>query len=225
MKAVETHHPTDLHYNVLINHLCSSLRWCRRKTNHNYYWEEALDQHQKLFICFQIAGKCEYSVSGCCMQTTGTAWLTCILWWFDLGYTHTNKEMMWNRLNFTSISSNKAYSSAYMSSCTVSLPCTARSNRGRCQSEQGYLVQGGSLPVSLASLQYLSFRRYAAALGCLCLLKTPFLFPTTRVIPANNKMEQRDPRQAQGARNKKSQYADRLTCQEIREPRARVVNL
>ncbi|KAF3841295.1 hypothetical protein F7725_007157 [Dissostichus mawsoni] len=51
---------------------------------------------------------------------------------------------------------------------------------GRCHREQGYLVQGGSLPVSFASLQYLSFRMNAAALGCLCLVKTPFLLPTTR---------------------------------------------
>lgn len=56
---------------------------------------------------------------------------------------------------------------------------------GGCHSEQGYLVQGGSMPVSFASLQYLSFRVNAAALGCLCLLKIPFLFPTTRVIPVD----------------------------------------
>lgn len=55
---------------------------------------------------------------------------------------------------------------------------------GVYRSEHGYLVQGGSLPVSLANLQYLSLRMNAAALGCLCLLKIPFLFPTTRVIPA-----------------------------------------
>lgn len=52
-------------------------------------------------------------------------------------------------------------------------------------SEHGYLVQGGSLPVSFASLQYRSLRINAAALGCLCLVKTPFLFPYTRVIPAD----------------------------------------
>ncbi len=38
------------------------------------------------------------------------------------------------------------------------------------------------MPVSFASLQYLSFRMNAAALGCLCLVKIPFLFPTTRVM-------------------------------------------
>lgn len=52
-------------------------------------------------------------------------------------------------------------------------------------SEHGYLAQGGSLPVSFASLQYRSLRINAAALGCLCLVKTPFLFPYTRVIPAD----------------------------------------
>lgn len=56
-----------------------------------------------------------------------------------------------------------------------------------CQSEHGYLVQGGSVPVSFASLQYLSFRMNADALGCLCLVKTPFLFPITRVTPADTR--------------------------------------
>ncbi|TNN64995.1 hypothetical protein EYF80_024734 [Liparis tanakae] len=61
---------------------------------------------------------------------------------------------------------------------------------GGCQNEQGYLVQGGSLPVSLASLQYLSFRMNAAALGCRSLVKTPFLFPTTRRTPADMRDQQ-----------------------------------
>lgn len=37
----------------------------------------------------------------------------------------------------------------------------------------------------MASVQYRSFRRKAAALGCRCLVNTPFLFPTTRVTPAD----------------------------------------
>lgn len=53
--------------------------------------------------------------------------------------------------------------------------------------EHGYLIQGGSRPVSLASIQYRSFRMNAAALGCRCRVKTPFLFPTTRVNPADTK--------------------------------------
>lgn len=60
------------------------------------------------------------------------------------------------------------------------------------QSEQGYLAQAGSLPVAFASLQYLSFKMNAADLGCLCLLKIPFLFPTTRVIPADTKEMNRE---------------------------------
>lgn len=60
-------------------------------------------------------------------------------------------------------------------------------SKSYCHSEHGYLVQGGSLPVSFASLQYRSLRINAAALGCLCLVKTPFLFPYTRVIPADTR--------------------------------------
>lgn len=59
------------------------------------------------------------------------------------------------------------------------------SNQSDHHSEHGYFIQGGNLPVSFASLQYRSLRINAAALGCLCLVKTPFLFPYTRVIPAD----------------------------------------
>lgn len=54
------------------------------------------------------------------------------------------------------------------------------------------MVQGGSVPVSFASLQYLSLRMNAAALGCLCLVKIPFLFPTTRRTPADTRKINKD---------------------------------
>ena len=44
--------------------------------------------------------------------------------------------------------------------------------------------------VSLISRQYLCLRTCAAALGCLCLVRTPFLLPTTRFTPAKRKQLQ-----------------------------------
>lgn len=66
---------------------------------------------------------------------------------------------------------------------------------------QGYLtawhwwLEGGSpsLPVSFASLQYLSFRMNAALLGCLCLVKTPFLLPATQINPADTRGSNKKP--------------------------------
>ena len=36
--------------------------------------------------------------------------------------------------------------------------------------------------------QYLCLKTWAAALGCLCLVSTPFLFPTTRVTPGTEEI-------------------------------------
>lgn len=115
------------------------------------------------------------------MQTTGIAELNGVSWWFD--------TLKWSDRKCSICADWILPAFLHKVWCFHGIEhvLTEGPNTGGCQREQGYLVQGGSLPVSFASLQYLSFRTNAAALGCLCLLKTPFLFPTTRVIPADTR--------------------------------------
>lgn len=48
------------------------------------------------------------------------------------------------------------------------------------------MITGGRQLDSFAILQYLSLRTKAAALGWRWRVKIPFLFPRTRVVPAEN---------------------------------------
>lgn len=121
------------------------------------------------------------------LRITGIALLNCVSWWLDLMYTngHYFKGHVVFVLQQTASRNGLIFTSHFHT--TVFTGSSLRVPAGGCHSGHGYLVQGGSLPVWFASLQYLSFRMNAAALGCLCLLKMPFLFPTTRVIPADTR--------------------------------------
>ena len=120
-----------------------------------------------------------------------------VSWWRDL--VHTNWFRKCSKCaSLNDLKKLSKFCQHFPSSCVymrsgLSCPGLGVPAVGGCY--QGYLTawhwwlegDSPSLPVSFASLQYLSFRMNAALLGCLCLVKTPFLFPTTRVNPADTR--------------------------------------
>lgn len=168
----------------------------------NYSIDEALEAHFHIRIkyCVHVSWLLEnlfivlvvFFVN--VIQTTVVALFSCVSLWFDqicrcwdVFKRNVLKWSDWIFFFFTSISPEVIVLSWDRACPGLGYPYIHH----LCQRVQGYLVQGGSFPVWFASLQYLSFRMNAADLGCLCLVKTPFLLPTTRVIPADTRWSMR----------------------------------